>query len=75
MPLFRISQRKPNEIIDLQAAGREFPHEPFLPPHIVACLGERLRAYYSQLLNDPIPESFIRILEPMHQKRRADGGR
>ncbi len=75
MTLPKISQTETNEVIDLHAMGSELPHEPFLPPDITACLGERLRAYYSQLLNDPVPESFIQILKSMHQKERPDRGR
>jgi hypothetical protein len=57
-----------------QAATSKSPHEPTLPPQVVACLGERLRAHYDQLMCDPIPDALLRILEPLDQKGRANHG-
>ena len=64
-------QNTPNELQGSQFVSQGPVDEPTLPPEVVSCLGERLRAYYSQLMNDPIPGSFIRILETMDQNGRA----
>ena len=64
-------QNTPNELQGSQFVSQGPVDEPTLPPEVVSCLGERLRAYYSQLMNDPIPGSFIRILETMDQNGKA----
>jgi hypothetical protein len=64
-------QNTSNELQGSQFVSQGPVDEPTLPPEVVSCLGERLRAYYSQLMNDPIPGSFIRILETMDQNGRA----
>jgi hypothetical protein len=68
-------QNKPDELQGSQVVSPGPVDEPTLPPQVVSCLGERLRAYYSQLMNDPIPGSFIRILETMDQNGRANRDR
>jgi hypothetical protein len=64
-------QNTPNELQGSQVVSQGPVDEPTLPPEVVSCLGERLRAYYSHLMNDPIPGSFIRILETMDQNGKA----
>ena len=64
-------QNTPNELQGSQFVSQGPVDEPTLPPEVVSCLGERLRAYYSHLMNDPIPGSFIQILETMDQNGRA----
>jgi Anti-sigma factor NepR len=49
-------------------------YEPTLPSQVTTCLGERLRAHYSVLMNDPVPEHLIRILEALDETRSANGG-
>ncbi len=52
--------------------GQGDPHpEPTLPPDVAACLGERLRAHYAQLLNEPVPDDLLRILGALDRTRRA----
>jgi hypothetical protein len=57
-----------------QAATSKLPHEPILPPQVAACLGERLRAHYAQVMGDPIPDALLQILESLGQKGRANHG-
>ena len=64
-------QNKPDELQGSQVVPQRPVDEPTLPPHVTICLGERLRAYYSHLMNDPIPGSFIRILETMDKNGKA----
>jgi Anti-sigma factor NepR len=64
-------QNTPNELQGSQVVSQGPVDEPTLPPEVVSYLGERLRAYYSHLMNDPIPGSFIRILETMDQNGKA----
>ena len=56
------------------ATGNSVP-EPALPPQIAACLGERLRAHYAQLMSEPVPDTLLRILKPLDQKGRLPHGR
>jgi Anti-sigma factor NepR len=70
------SSRKPTEPERLQVVQPEaVMREPALPPQVTAYLGERLRADYSHLVNDPIPDELIQILEALDQKRGLGHGR
>jgi hypothetical protein len=41
--------------------------------HIQRRLGAKLRAYYDELLNEPIPEKFIELLVKLDEKERKEG--
>ena len=41
--------------------------------HIQRRLGAKLRAYYDELLNEPIPEKFIELLIKLDEKERKEG--
>ncbi len=75
MTMPKVAQRKLGDMGELQAAWSELPRQPALPPDVAACLGERLRAFYAHLMNDPVPEHIIRSLEIMDGTRRADNDR
>jgi hypothetical protein len=64
----------PRELQEPQAATSTHLHEPSLPPQIAACLGERLRAHYAQLMSEPVPEAFLRILAPLDHNGRPGHG-
>ena len=74
-PMPQVQQNTPDELQGSQFVSQGPVREPTLPPQVVSCLGEGLRAYYSQLMNDPIPGSFIRILETMDQNGKASRDR
>jgi hypothetical protein len=75
MTMPKVAPRNLGDIGELQAARGELPHQPALPPDVADCLGERLRAFYAHLMNDPVPDPFIRILEAMDGTWRANNGR
>jgi hypothetical protein len=75
MTMPKVTQRKPGDTGELPVVKIEGPHEPALPPDVAACIGERLRAYYAHLMNDPVPEHLIRILEAMDRTRSANNDR
>ncbi len=41
--------------------------------HIQRRIGAKLRAYYDELLNEPIPEKFIELLVKLDEKERKEG--
>lgn len=41
--------------------------------HIQRRIGTKLRAYYDELLNEPIPEKFIELLVKLDEKERKEG--
>jgi hypothetical protein len=49
--------------------------EPTLPSDIAVCLGERLRACYAHLMNEPVPDDLVRLLEALDRKKSQDDGR
>jgi hypothetical protein len=40
--------------------------------HIQRRIGAKLRSYYDELLNEPIPDKFIELLVKLDEKERAD---
>jgi hypothetical protein len=36
-------------------------------------IGAKLRSYYDELLNEPIPEKFIELLVKLDEKERKEG--
>ena len=75
MTMPKVAQRKLGYIGELPAARNELPHQPALPPGVAPCLAERLRAYYAHLMNDPVPDAFIQVLEAMDGAGSANNGR
>ena len=69
-----VPQTTPDERHQRQAVRGEPDPEPTLPPDVAACLGERLRAHYAQLMNEPVPDDLLRILDALDQTRRASNG-
>jgi len=74
-PVPKASLKRPAELGDLQGVADSPVHEASLSPDITAHLGGLLRAPYSQLLNDPVPDTLIRILEPLDRNGRLDHSR
>jgi hypothetical protein len=64
------AQRELGSVQESQENDDQIAHEPTLPPHVAAYLGEQLKAYYSHLTNEPVPDRFVELLEQLGQ----DGG-
>jgi hypothetical protein len=41
--------------------------------HIQCRIGTKLRSYYDELLNEPIPEKFVELLVKLDEKERQEG--
>ena len=41
--------------------------------HIQRRIGTKLRSYYDELLNEPIPEMFVELLVKLDEKERQEG--
>ena len=41
--------------------------------HIPRRIGTKLRSYYDELLNEPIPEKFVELLVKLDEKERQEG--
>ncbi len=44
-------------------------HQPHLGPDLQAMIGQQLRAVYHEVLNEPVPERFVRLLEELAAKQ------
>ena len=75
MTMPKVAQRNLGAIGELQAAKSELPRQLALPPDVAACLGERLRVFYADLMNDPVPDAFIQVLEVMDGTGSANNDR
>jgi hypothetical protein len=68
-------QTKSGALLQLQEGPDEPRSEPALPEGVTACLGERLRAQYAQLVKEPVPDDLLRILEALDRTGRAGNDR
>lgn len=41
--------------------------------HIQRRIGTKLRSYYDELLNEPIPEKFVELLVKLDENERQEG--
>ena len=41
--------------------------------HIQRRIGTKLRSFYDELLNEPIPEKFVELLVKLEEKERKEG--
>lgn len=41
--------------------------------HIQRRIGTKLRSYYDELLNEPIPDKFVELLVKLDDKERKEG--
>jgi hypothetical protein len=48
--------------------------EPTLPPYVATFLGEQLQAFYSQLINEPVPNRFVQLLDRLDRQRNRHNG-
>jgi hypothetical protein len=74
-PWPKAPQTKYGALPQLQEVPDEPQSEPALPKGVTACLGERLRAHYAQLVKEPVPDDLLRILETLNRTGRAGNAR
>ncbi len=74
-PWPKAPQTKYGALPQLQEVPDEPQSEPALPKGVTACLGERLRAHYAQLMKEPIPNDLMRIIEALDRTGRAGNDR
>ena len=74
-PWPKAPQTRSGELPRLHEVPGKPQSEPALPPEVAACLGERLRAHYAHLVNEPVPDDLLRILEPLNRAGRAGNAR
>jgi hypothetical protein len=75
IPTPKAPQTKSGALSRLQEVPDELQSEPALPKGVTACLGERLRAHHAQLVNEPVPDDLLRILEALNRTGRAGNDR
>ena len=56
-----------------QAEVENAEEELHVDEHVQRRIGAKLRSYYDELLNEPIPEKFIELLVKLDEKERAEG--
>ena len=74
-PWPKAPQTKSGELPRLHEVPVKPESEPALPPDVAACLGERLRAHYAQLVKEPVPDDLLRILKALDRTGRAGDAR
>ena len=62
-----MSQKQP------RAESVNLDEEIQIDEHVQRRIGAKLRAYYDELLNEPIPEKFIELLVRLDEKERKEG--
>ena len=65
---------EPDDLEDGESVDGEPAPEPILPPHVATFLGEQLQAFYAHLMNEPVPDRFVRLLDQMDRKRDGHDG-
>ncbi len=69
----RLTGRKLSQGSSPRTSSRREPSsEPGLSPEISACLGERLRASYTDLMRDPMPDQIARLLKALDDRERNE---
>ena len=65
---------EPDGLEDGRSVDGEPAPEPTLPPHVATFLGEQLQVFYSHLMNEPVPDRFVRLLAQLDAKRSGHDG-
>ena len=65
---------EPDVLEDLLNVTGDPGPEPTLPPDVATFLGEQLQAYYAQLMNEPVPERFVQLLQQLDGKENGRDG-
>src|SRR5215217_3617475 len=74
-PWPKAPQTRSGELPRLHEVPGKPQSEPALPPDVAACLGERLQAHDAYLVNEPVPNDLLHILEALGRSGRAGSGR
>lgn len=67
--------RKMKDIEAMGGARREGPDRPRLAPPAQNALGRELKAMYDQIVSEPVPERFIRLLDQLECAESGEGNR
>lgn len=65
---------EPSALKDLLNANGDPGPEPTLPPHVASFLGEQLQAFYAHLMNEPVPDRFVRLLAQLDRNESGSDG-
>jgi Anti-sigma factor NepR len=65
---------EPDGLEDGQSIDGEPAPEPTLPPRVAAHLGEQLQAFYAHLMNEPVPDRLVQLLEQLDRTGSARDG-
>ncbi|MFC5086244.1 NepR family anti-sigma factor [Microvirga arabica] len=65
---------EPDVLEDLLNVTGDPGPEPTLPPHVATFLGEQLQAFYSHLMNEPVPDRFVQLLAQLDGKQGGQDG-
>jgi hypothetical protein len=49
--------------------------DPTLPPHVATFLGEQLQAFYAHLMNEPVPDRLVQLLDQLGRKETGRDGK
>ena len=66
---------EPDTLEEILNATDDPGPEPTLPPYLATFLGEQLQAFYSQLINEPVPDRFVQLLAQLDGKRSGQDGK
>ncbi len=66
---------EPDTLEEILNATDDPGPEPTLPPYVATFLGEQLQAFYSQLINEPVPDRFVQLLAQLDGKRSGQDGK
>ena len=49
--------------------------EPALPPHVADFLGKQLQSFYAHLMDEPVPDRLLQILEQLDRQENGRDGK
>ena len=65
---------EPDDLENGQSVDGVPAPEPTLPSHVASYLGERLQAFYAHLMNEPLPDRLVELLEQLERTGSARDG-
>lgn len=64
-----VAERVAEQPVLTPATAGAASHQPQLGPDLQALIGQQLRAVYHEILNEPVPDRFVRLLDELAAKR------